>query len=430
MTRRAGHLLIWVLAAALLAAPGSLIARESAPKSAKKKSGAKPAPAKPSAPRRKSTTRAKPKPAAPPQTEQELQRLKAAAEEKRRQARELKGKEQGVLNQLRQSDEALSATRRYIQELETRERGLENEIEVRERALGLAGQELERRRLRLSGWMREAYKHGRTRNLEIFFSSASFSDLLKRTYFLSLVMQEQRHLMMAVREQREVVAAEKSDLETSQRRVFALRDEKEGERSRFQTLKQSQAAEVSRIRGQRQSYEAAARELEAAASKLQRLLADMEEKRKRRLREGQDQLSIELDRNNFGANRGRLPWPVQGEIVGRFGLETHPEWGTQIRNNGLDIRAEDGTPVRCVGDGAVELVDWLPGYGQTVIVNHGQGYYSVYAHLGSTSVAADARVTAGQTIGTVGDSGSLKGTCLHFEIRRGREAQNPSAWLR
>lgn len=422
MNSRWSRALAGLLVAISLVMP-VVLPTHAAPKNTKKKS----APARPPA------TRSKPRPkppAAAPQTEEELQRLKQAAEEKRRLARELKGKEQGVLSQLRKSDEALSATRRYIQELESREQGLDGEIELHERALGLAGQELERRRDRLSGWMREAYKHGRTRNLEIFFSSASFSDLLKRTYFLSLVMQEQRRLMTAVREQREVVQEEKSELEASQRHVAALRDEKEGERTRYQTLKKSQSAEVGRIRGQRKSYEAAARELEAAASRLQKLLADMEEKRKRRLREGQDQLSIELDRNNFGANRGRLPWPAQGEVIGRFGLETHPEWGTQIRNNGLDIRADEGSPVRCVGDGAVELVDWLPGYGQSVIVNHGQGFYSVYAHLGSTSVSADGRVSAGQTIGTVGDSGSLKGVCLHFEIRRGREAQNPESWLR
>jgi murein DD-endopeptidase MepM/ murein hydrolase activator NlpD len=101
-----------------------------------------------------------------------------------------------------------------------------------------------------------------------------------------------------------------------------------------------------------------------------------------------------------------------------------------VRNNGIDIRAPEGSAVRSVGDGRVEVSDWLPGYGQSIIVNHGQGYYSIYAHLSSSSVATGARVSAGQTIGTVGDSGSLKGACLHFEMRRGREAQNPESWLR
>jgi septal ring factor EnvC (AmiA/AmiB activator) len=404
---------------ALAAAPlvDGALARESKPSRAPAKN--------------KSTAPAPKKAPASDASPDELQRLKQAAEEQRRKARELKGQEQGVLNKLRRSDEALSATRRYITRLDTQEKLLDIEIERKEESLTRAGVELERRRDRLADWVREAYKRGRTRQLEVFFSSADFGDLLKKTYFLSAVMQQQRHVIADVRDQRLLVENEKVELEQREREVHALRGEKEAEQVKYKGLKEAQGAEVSRIRGQRKSYEQAARELEAAASKMQKLLADLEEKRKRQLKEKRpNDVVLELDKNNFGANRGRLPWPVRGELIGRFGTETHPEWGTQIRNNGLDIRADDGTPVQCVGEGQVELVEWLPGYGQSVIVNHGQGYYSVYAHLGSVSVSAGGKVSAGQVVGTVGDSGSLKGTCLHFEIRKGRDAQNPAGWLR
>lgn len=363
-------------------------------------------------------------------TPDELDRLKKAAEDKRRQARELKGKEQGILNQLRKSDEALTASRRYLTRLDTQQKLLDIEIERKEENLTRAGAELERRRQRLAAWMRQAYKKGRTRNLEIFFSSADFGDLLKKSYFLSAVMQQERHVIEDVREQRLLVESEKTQLEHRERQVLSLRDEKEAEQDKYRGLKQNQTAEVSKVRSQRKSYEQAAKELEAAATKMQKLLAALEEQRKKSLKGGKDDVAIELDKNNFGANRGRLPWPVRGEIIGNFGLETHPEWGTQVRNNGLDIRADEGTPVRSVGDGRVELVDWLPGYGQSVIINHGQGYYSVYSHLASVSVEAGARIEAGQALGTVGDSGSLKGACLHFEIRKARDALNPSGWLR
>ncbi|TPW05153.1 MAG: putative murein hydrolase EnvC, partial [bacterium] len=256
-----------------------------------------------------------------------------------------------------------SASRRYLSRLDTQQKLLDIEIERKEEGLTRAGAELERRRQRLAGWMRQAYKKGRTRNLEVFFSSADFGDLLKKSYFLSAVMQQERHVIEDVREQRLLVENEKTELEQRERQVLALRGDKEAEQDKYKSLKQSQSAEVSKVRTQRQSYEQAAKELEAAATKMQKLLANLEEQRKKRLKGGQDNLAIELDRNNFGANRGRLPWPVQGEIIGNFGLETHPEWGTQVRNNGLDIRADDGTPVRCVGEGRIELVDWLPGYG-------------------------------------------------------------------
>jgi septal ring factor EnvC (AmiA/AmiB activator) len=361
---------------------------------------------------------------------EELNRLKRAAEEKRRLARELRGKEKGVLGRLRKADEALNATQRYIGQLASNEIRIQNEINTRELLLDDATRELDRRRMRLIGWMREAYKKGRARGLEVMFSAASFSDLLKRSYFLSAVMQQERRLLSSVKDQKRVVENEKLELENRRSQIVAVRGEKENESRRYQNLKETQKVEVSKIRSQRKSYEQAARELDAAAKRLQKVMADLEERRKRRLREGTDPLAQELDRNNFGANRGRLPWPATGQIIGRFGLETHPEWGTQVRNNGIDIKAPEGSAVRSVGDGRVEVSDWLPGYGQSVIVNHGQGFYSIYAHLGSASVTTGTRVAAGQTLGTVGDSGSLKGPCLHFEMRRGREAQNPESWLR
>lgn len=415
------HLAGWLL---VLAMAGTMVPLATHPAMAKETKSGK-STAKNPAP--------KPAPKSPASTDvspDELDRLKKAAEDKRRQARELKGKEQGILNQLRKSDEALSASRRYLTRLDTQQKLLDIEIERKEENLTRAGAELERRRQRLAAWMRQAYKKGRTRNLEIFFSSADFGDLLKKSYFLSAVMQQERHVIEDVRDQRLLVENEKVELEHRERQVHSLRGEKEAEQDKYRNLKQNQSAEVTKVRSQRQSYEQAARELEAAATKMQKLLAALEEQRKKRLKGGQDNLAIELDKNNFGANRGRLPWPVQGEIIGNFGLETHPEWGTQVRNNGIDIRAPEGTPVRCVGEGRIELVDWLPGYGQSVIVNHGQGYYSVYSHLGNVSVEVGAKIEAGQTLGAVGDSGSLKGACLHFEIRKARDAQNPSTWLR
>ena len=101
------------------------------------------------------------------------------------------------------------------------------------------------------------------------------------------------------------------------------------------------------------------------------------------------------------------------------------KYKTITLNNGVDIAAAIGTPVHSVGDGVVDLVQWISGYGQTVIVNHGRGFYTIYAHLSSVSVGEGDRVTPGQLIGASGDTGSLKGPCLHFEVREGGAAQDP-----
>ena len=100
-------------------------------------------------------------------------------------------------------------------------------------------------------------------------------------------------------------------------------------------------------------------------------------------------------------------------------------------NSGVDIAAKMGEPVRSVARGRVEYVSWLDGYGRTLIVNHGGGYYTVYAHLSEVRVAETQTVVPGQAIGAVGDSGSLDGAKLHFEIRAGKNAGtvDPMKWL-
>jgi len=96
----------------------------------------------------------------------------------------------------------------------------------------------------------------------------------------------------------------------------------------------------------------------------------------------------------------------------------------------VDLAAEEGTPVRAVADGAVRFAGWFRGYGKIVILDHGEGYFTVSGHLADTAVALGERVAAGDPVGSVGETGSLSGPRLYFEIRRGGEPLDPAEWLR
>jgi murein DD-endopeptidase MepM/ murein hydrolase activator NlpD len=127
---------------------------------------------------------------------------------------------------------------------------------------------------------------------------------------------------------------------------------------------------------------------------------------------------------------GKLDWPVEGEIIEGFGRSQHPIYGTAVINNGIDIRAPRGTPIKAVESGTVQFVDWYGAYGKTVILDHQGGHYSIYSHLEDVSVKPGQKVAHGAVIGTVGDTGSLDGPKLHFEIRKGGKAVDPISWLR
>jgi murein hydrolase activator len=130
----------------------------------------------------------------------------------------------------------------------------------------------------------------------------------------------------------------------------------------------------------------------------------------------------------FGQRKGKLHWPVSGgRISARFGNQVHPVMKTITTNTGIDISTRDNSPIRTIADGEVALIHWLPSYGNLIIINHNNGFRTVYAHLSDISVSAGQKITEGQVIAYSGES--VSGDMLHFEIWKEKEKQNPEEWL-
>ena len=116
-------------------------------------------------------------------------------------------------------------------------------------------------------------------------------------------------------------------------------------------------------------------------------------------------------------------------MVASFGTQVHPRYGTRVRQKGIQIEAAEGTPIQAVAPGLVVFVGWLAGYGETVVLDHGQDYFTLYAHASEVLVTQGQEVAVGSTIARVGSTDSLYGSGLHFEIRQGKEARDPARWL-
>ena len=129
--------------------------------------------------------------------------------------------------------------------------------------------------------------------------------------------------------------------------------------------------------------------------------------------------------------KGALAWPVSGRIITPFGPQKHPRFNTITTNNGIEIAPKRaGASVLAVHAGRVVYADAFEGYGNLIIVDHGLTYYTLYGHCSEFQVAKGDPVRAGQTIALTGDSGSLKGECLYFEIRYKTKALDPLKWLK
>jgi len=128
--------------------------------------------------------------------------------------------------------------------------------------------------------------------------------------------------------------------------------------------------------------------------------------------------------------RGRIPWPVSGRIISYFGKTRDPRFNLVVDNSGIQIEAPSGTPIHAVAAGVVKFADWFKGYGKLVILDHGRGYYSLYAQASNLNVLEGQSVASGQVLGSVGDTDSLVGSSLYFEIRKNGTPQDPLHWLK
>lgn len=131
----------------------------------------------------------------------------------------------------------------------------------------------------------------------------------------------------------------------------------------------------------------------------------------------------------FGSRRGRLPWPVEGAVEVPFGRQVDKTFGTVVQQKGVDLRAAAGEKVQAPHAAQVGFAGWFRGFGNLLVLDHGEGYFTLYAHLDELRVARGDRVDEGAVVGTVGDTGSLKGPYLYFEVRSGAKALDPAGWL-
>jgi len=360
----------------------------------------------------------------------EMEQLRRQAQEKRAQAGALKGQETRALGVLKRTERELSTTRRRLRNLRVRRQRLDQQLEITRANLQRNEANLTSQRARLARRLRGMYMIGPARELEFLISTNSFAGLMMRWDFLQMVAEQDRQLLDNVRTELQRVEASERRLETNLKEVSRNTQRTTRESDNLSRLRQTRAGNVRAIQSRREEYEAAAAELERSARAIAALLARLERQRRADIERGTGRAPQPYS-GDFERGQGQLDWPVRGSVVGRMGIETHPRFGTKVRNDGIDIAAPVGTPVRAVARGRVDFAnDDYEGVGGMIVLNHGNGYYTIYSHLSEVSVASGSEVPAGAVIGRSGETGSLKGPMLHFEVRKGSSPLNPESWLR
>jgi septal ring factor EnvC (AmiA/AmiB activator) len=371
------------------------------------------------------------------QTETAEARLKAQREELLRirdERDELEKKMSGLQNTAHELtdevnilDKQHDATARMVKSLDNQLVAITDEVQNTTTEMEKSERESVMKHAVLQRRVIEIYKRGPLYSAEVLFSAQSVGQLVARYKYLHLLALRDKGLAQRLSELHDKIEAQHGQLVRLQSSVIENRAEKAQEAARLVELEKRQNQSLARVQQDAKRTKARLAELEKSEARINNVIASFEAERRRvGGRGGTATLAPSSIRTT---DIGRLDWPVNGSFLYRFGRYVNPN-NTTTRWNGIGISAPIGTVVKSVSAGTVAYAGPMGTYGNTVILEHGGGDYSVYGSLDRIDVRKGVRVIKGQSLGTVGVSDPALGSHLHFEIRRGGPAVDPAEWLR
>ncbi|HEX6600153.1 MAG TPA: peptidoglycan DD-metalloendopeptidase family protein [Gemmatimonadaceae bacterium] len=358
--------------------------------------------------------------------QQELERIRRERSALEQRMASLQGNVHDLREEIDNLDRQREATERVLATLDRQIASIEMVVDQTTERLSSAQSELLVRQATLQRRLVEIYKRGPLYTPEALLTARSFGELIARYKYLHEIALHDRALVQGVEKLRDDIARQRAELVKLRDAVADSRTEKQKEEERLALLTQQSSSNLAKAQRSTKEIQARLAKIRESETRLTNVIATIEAERRRAASKANAPKAASTLRT---ADEGRLDWPVDGSLLYRFGRVVNPN-NTTTRWNGVGIAAPEGAPVKAVASGTVVSVGQLGTYGLTVILQHGDGDYSVYASLASATVRNGATVKKGERIGTVGVSDPDLKPHLHFEMRPKGHAVDPEKWLR
>jgi len=265
------------------------------------------------------------------------------------------------------------------------------------------------------------YKFGKFNYFDFLFQVNDIGELISESKNLSLLAQYEDDIIKEYTSTLEELKEAEEDLDKKKQEISQLIQKAKEKKQDYSNQESKYNALITEIERNKETHLKTLEELKDRAEQLQNLIKKLQ----------REEISLPKTLIPLHQKKGELPWPLSsGKIVTRFGTSRHPRFNTVTQNNGVEISPQKDAVVKAIHDGRVAYADYTSGYGYMVIIDHGSSYFSIYGHLSSEFMVEKGDfVNAGQSIGLVGDFGSLKVDTLYFEIRCKADPLNPLQWL-
>lgn len=348
------------------------------------------------------------------ETGAELEQLKRQISKLEKQIDAELGDRQSLQRQLRANDKEIADLTLQQQDLQLRIKALNSRAgDLRDRRAQLQTK-ISQSRQRLQQLLLEQYQQGQQPRLKLLLSNRSPADLDRMMRYYEGISSAVKRQADAFNAQLDALASTNADIDANEAELRAEGELLAKQKQAVETAKIKRVKTLARINNSIDKKKGRVAELNANVARLQKLLED--------INRSVDLMALESGSAPFGMSRGKLPWPVQGKVLQRFGSERS--------RDGVVLAVDAGNTVYAIHPGRVVFSEWLRGYGLLIIVDHGQGYMSLYGQNQSLMRQTGDWVGAGDAIAVSGNSGGYAQPALYFSIRHNAQSVDPMKWLK
>ena len=361
------------------------------------------------------------------QLQQQIQQEKKRLRDTRAAQETSQEKLKSLQREIALREELVSTYQTRLKQLEQERTRLRDTLSILQDRLAALREEYRRRLV-------QAYKYGRLHDLALLFASRSINQMLIRARYLRQFAADRREQRSTIQAAAAEVRASREKLADKRAETRRLLAKARTERENLRALERDRRAVIENLRARRSELKKQIEQKQQQAQQLkrriQKLVARSEGEAGDAASGGRRAAFSANLSASFQKNEGSLPWPVDGAVTVDFGNQVDPVHGTSTYHPGILIATNPGSPVRAVFDGTVSGIDFVPGYGDYVVLRHGE-YLSVYSNFSSLSISEGQRIAAGEVIGQAGTENEPRGASLFFGVvnRSTSEFLDPAGWL-
>lgn len=349
--------------------------------------------------------------------QEEQKKIYQQMEEQKRELIKKEKEKKTFASQLEELERDMEEVQNNLGDLDKQLRAAEKRVKIAETELEQTQSALDERTGVFKERIKEVYLNGQVSYIEVLFQATSISDFLVRFDFLEKLVEQDVEMLKTIEAEKKAIEEKKSRLEKDRNEIAKIKSRTEGQKQRLaqrQNEKKQMLVAVSREKA----------ETERALDELERLSAQIAQKIKK--------IQQQRSKKSNQSFSGEFSWPTPGytRITSDYGWRIHPILKTRRMHTGIDIGAPSGTSIQAVDAGTVIYTGMLGAYGNVVVIDHGGGISSMYAHQSRILVSENQDVKRGQVIGKVGSTGWSTGPHLHFEVRKNGDPINPWGYLK